>query len=82
MSAPGHSPVPASTDPDKVEAVLAGGPRDLPAALRHRRASRTDTKIKILHRGGYEHFERAEDRPDGEQRPLVFTWTTRTKPAE
>jgi len=82
MSAPSPASFPR-TDTDKVEAVLVGGPLDLPTALRYRRASRADSKIKIVHRGGYEHFERVDGRTDADhRRPLVFEWTTRTKYAE
>jgi hypothetical protein len=84
MSAPSHASYPrVHADADKVEAVLVGGPLDLPTALRYRRANRTDSKIKIVHRGGYEHFERVDAHADAAiPRPLVFEWTTRTKPAE
>jgi hypothetical protein len=80
MSTPNVSLSPADTD--KVEAVLVGGPLDLPTALRYRRASRQDAKIKVVHRGGYEHFERVDDRASEHRRPLIFEWTTRTKYAE
>jgi hypothetical protein len=72
----------ARVDADEVEVVLVGGPLDLPVAHRYRRASRTETKIKIGHRAGYEHFERADDADAGTSLPLVFTWTTRTRVAE
>jgi uncharacterized protein DUF5988 len=70
------------TDTGEVEVVLVGGPLDLPVAHRYGRASRTDTKIKISHRAGYEHFERVDDADAGSSLPLVFTWTTRTRIAE
>ena len=72
----------ARTDANEVEVVLVGGPLDLPVAHRYRRAGRTDTKIKIGHRAGYEHFERVDDTDAGSALPLVFTWTTRTRIAE
>lgn len=68
-----------------VPAILEGGPTDLPEDLRTRRVVRTDRKVKIPHRGGYEHFELVP-RHDGEDAddhaPAVFRWTMRTKIAE
>ncbi|MFG2052912.1 DUF5988 family protein [Micromonospora sp. NPDC048930] len=64
-----------------IEAVLVGGPSDLPATVRTQRLPRDGQKVKIHHRGGYEHFERegaAAPSPD----PVVFRWTTRTRVAE
>ena len=83
MSAPRHAACPrARNDVDEVEVVLVGGPLDLPVAHRYQRAGRTDTKIKVGHRAGYEHFERVDDADAGSALPLVFTWTTRTRIAE
>ena len=83
MSAPHHAARSRTrTDADEVEVVLVGGPLDLPVAVRFRRAGRTDTKIKVGHRAGYEHFERVDDADAGSALPLVFTWTTRTRIAE
>jgi hypothetical protein len=62
-----------------VRAVLRGGPADLPADLREIRTSPPDRTLKIPHRGGYEHFELADEGADGVQ---VFGWTMRTKIAE
>lgn len=65
-----------------VHAVLRGGPHDLPETLRTHRAPAEDLKIKVLHRGGYEHFERVDGTvPDGPAQ-VVFEWTMRTKVAE
>ncbi|MFR9779394.1 DUF5988 family protein [Micromonospora sp. MS34] len=65
-----------------IEAVLVGGPNDLPAAVRTQRLPSDGQKVKIHHRGGYEHFERetagAAPSPD----PVIFRWTTRTRVAE
>lgn len=61
--------------------VLEGGPADLPAALRRHRDHIEGSKIKILHLGGYEHFERDSEETDG-TRPIVFRWTMRTRIAE
>ncbi|MEU9065957.1 DUF5988 family protein [Streptomyces sp. NPDC048109] len=71
-----------------IEAVLVGGPADIPAEARNVRLritdeSNLDDKIKLRHRNGYEHFERAPGavRPDRTS-PVVFHWTTCTKIAE
>ena len=83
MSAPRHAVYPrVRTNTDEVEVVLVGGPLDLPVAHRYRRAGRTDTKIKVCHRAGYEHFERVDEADTGSSPPVIFTWTTRTMIAE
>ncbi|AQS66329.1 DUF5988 family protein [Streptomyces pactum] len=71
-----------------IEAVLVGGPADIPAEARNVRLPITgesglDDKVKLRHRNGYEHFERAPGavRPDRAS-PVVFHWTTCTKIAE
>jgi hypothetical protein len=68
---------------DAVDVVLEGGPGDLPDSERHRRATTQEEKVKVAHRGGYEHFERTSEVSSvfGEPR-LVFRWTTRTRMAE
>lgn len=67
---------------DAVDAVLVGGPDDLPAAVRRTRVRDGDT-IKVVHRGGYEHFD-CDERPQDQERPgpRVFRWTMRTRIAE
>lgn len=65
---------------EEVAAVLRGGPTDLPATLRDRLARRDQQTIKVVHRGGYEHFERVEGAEA--VTPLVFNWVTRTAMAE
>ncbi|MFI7578750.1 DUF5988 family protein [Micromonospora sp. NPDC049497] len=65
-----------------IEAVLVGGPNDLPATVRTQRLPQDGQKIKIHHRGGYEHFEREIDDPAPSPDPVVFRWTTRTRVAE
>ncbi|MEV6397065.1 DUF5988 family protein [Streptomyces sp. NPDC051907] len=63
------------------KAVLEGGPDDL-----HERIVPIDPpgdELKILHRGGYEHFkatQRHEDSPQG--RLPVYEWWERTEIAE
>jgi Family of unknown function (DUF5988) len=40
-------------------------------------------KIKIMHHGGYEHFERSRLLDESGEFPLIaFRWTTRTEIAE
>ncbi len=74
---------PRSSDAGEIEAVLEGGSHDLPPALGRCQARVTDRKIKVVHRGGYEHFERVgEPHDEPGPRPAVFCWTTRTKMAE
>lgn len=65
-----------------VRAVLEGGPAEIPTSLRALTAVPSERKIKIPHRGGYEHFELV-DAPSGPSgAPAVFRWTMRTKIAE
>lgn len=64
-----------------VEVVLVGGPSDLPADVRTLRMHPGEYKIKIPHRGGYEHFELTDGEPVTSA-PLVLHWTTRTRVAE
>jgi hypothetical protein len=64
-----------------IDAVLEGGPVDLPTDLRRHRIDATDGKIKVLHGGGYEHFER-DDSGAIDGGALVFRWTGRTRVAE
>jgi hypothetical protein len=62
---------------------LEGGPADLPEELRARLTSDDEYKVKIRHGGGYEHFERTDERralPDGEA--VIYRWTARTRIAE
>jgi hypothetical protein len=66
---------------DIIDAILEGGPADLPVARRIQRASATEEKIKVPHNGGYEHFVReASCRSGGVA--VVFRWTGRTRMAE
>ncbi|MEV4677485.1 MULTISPECIES: DUF5988 family protein [Actinomadura] len=66
-----------------MDVVLIGGPADIPADARIRRAAPRDRKIKIMRRGGYEHFELVEQAAAGpDPKPAVFHWTMRTKIAE
>ncbi|MFG1778086.1 DUF5988 family protein [Micromonospora sp. NPDC049051] len=63
-----------------IDVVLEGGPVDLPADLRSRRVAGAEEKIKVLHYGGYEHFERGASAATVD--PVVFRWTGRTRIAE
>ncbi|NES17169.1 MULTISPECIES: DUF5988 family protein [Micromonospora] len=65
-----------------IEAVLVGGPSDLPATARSQRLPSDGQKVKIHHRGGYEHFERESAGAVASRDPVVFRWTTRTRVAE
>jgi hypothetical protein len=75
MASSGH----LAADED-VDVVLVGGPSDLPAAARTQRVGPEDVKVKLIHRGGYEHFERERDASGSA--PVVFRWTSRTRIAE
>jgi hypothetical protein len=73
-------------DSDVVSVVLEGGPPDLPSTWRTQSVAGGEEKIKIMHRGGYEHFERdgdvaRADRADRGAR-VIFRWTMRTRIAE
>ena len=66
-----------------IPAVLEGGPTSIPVALRSQSVSPLDYKIKLQHRGGYEHFERTGTHDEGElPRKIMFHWTMRTEVAE
>jgi hypothetical protein len=66
-----------------VDVVLIGGPADLPETERSRKGAIADRKIKIAHRGGYEHFElTGRTRDHGDSARIIFRWTMRTKIAE
>jgi len=60
--------------------ILLGGPPDLPTDVRLQWVSRFETRIKICHYGGYEHFEREPVASD-DGLP-AFRWADRTKVAE
>ncbi|KOV85564.1 hypothetical protein ADL03_14060 [Nocardia sp. NRRL S-836] len=64
-----------------VDAVLHGGPADLPQATRAQRVHREEKKVKIPHYGGHEHFERDGTTP-AERTEVVFRWIGRTRVAE
>jgi hypothetical protein len=66
-----------------VQAILEGGPETIPAELRIQEVSPLERKIKLLHYGGYEHFERVSQPEENtvSQHP-VYRWTTRTEIAE
>ncbi|GIG91447.1 DUF5988 family protein [Plantactinospora endophytica] len=64
--------------PEHVEAQLVGGPSDAPATATIGRHDEID-RIKIIHLGGYEHFEREAGT---DTTAPVYRWTMRTKIAE
>jgi len=64
-----------------IEAILEGGPQDLPQEQRRRRTPLGADKIKVLHCGGYEHYERVGPSAT-EPAAVVYRWTTRTRVAE
>jgi hypothetical protein len=66
---------------ETITAVLQGGPSDLPESARTRQADGSGDTIKIMHRGGYEHFEPVADAPAGAG-TVIYRWTTRTRIAE
>jgi Family of unknown function (DUF5988) len=70
-----------------VATVLDGGPTDFPDALRRQRHPvDQDGKIKIPHRGGYEHFQRGTGGcagpPVNADLTEVYRWIGRTEIAE
>jgi hypothetical protein len=78
-----------------VAAVLLGGPASLPETERQQQVPVAESKIKIPHMGGYEHFHRQDESRSagpgagsstgpsaGPQGPLIFNWAMRTKIAE
>jgi hypothetical protein len=73
--------VPERDRDNTVEAVLVGGPSDLPEDVRAQRLSPDQYKIKVPHHGRYEHFELTDGEPVPAA-PLVLRWTTRTRVAE
>jgi len=68
------------SDANTVRSILDGGPADLPERLRRPLIAADAEKLKVMHRGGYEHFTRDPDCRDGA--PIVFRWTMRTQIAE
>lgn len=58
---------------------LEGGPADLPVDRTAYRVAPGDQKVKIMHNGGYEHFERVEGESSPVDGTAVFRWTFRTK---
>jgi hypothetical protein len=68
---------------DFIDAILEGGPADMPAGLRAQRVQFHAEKIKVAYYGGHEHFERAPDSDaDTAGSPAVFRWIGRTRMAE
>lgn len=73
----------ATSNANSVRAVLEGGPASIPNASRIQTVGSNDEKIKVLHYGGYEHFERTGELDENASyQQIVFRWTMRTKMAE
>jgi Family of unknown function (DUF5988) len=67
---------------DLLDVILEDGPETLPTTMQVAAAPETAC-IKVPNHGGYEHFERADERVvDGGRRITVFRWTMRTRIAE
>ncbi len=65
-----------------VDVILEGGPETLPTTMQVA-ATPEMACLKVPSLGGYEHFERADDREvDGGRQVSVFRWTMRTTIAE
>ena len=62
----------------RVQAVLRGGPDDIPQALRAIHTEMDAPVIKIERLGGYEHFHRSDE----VSVPVVYNWLMRTRIAE
>ena len=75
-------PNPADQAEKTINAILVGGPADLPDNARLRSDVGTENTIKVQHLGGYEHFERTDETAEGLGAVSVFRWITRTKVAE
>jgi hypothetical protein len=72
-----------TTEYTAIRAVLEGGPDDIPETLRVHWEPIHEFKLKIPHRGGYEHFEREPEDLDADgPRPVIYRWTARTRIAE
>ena len=68
---------------NSVPAVLRGGPASLPQVSRSQLVDPFVDKIKILHYGGYEHFERVRALEENQSsQEIIFRWTMRTEIAE
>jgi hypothetical protein len=76
-----------------IDVVLVGGPSDIPPSDRMiHGVSLDDVKIKVPHRGGYEHFVRdVSQYSEGESAlpsssdfaaTVTYHWSTRTEVAE
>jgi hypothetical protein len=59
---------------------LEGGPTALPVDHRVLQVATTDSKIKVQHDGGYEHFELTDESHPEDH--VVYRWTSRTRIAE
>ena len=76
-----HAAINTQDAVDTVDAVLRGGPADMPHEARACQVTPDQTKVKVAHRGGHEHFER-DDQDTAVTTPRVYRWSGRTKFAE
>jgi Family of unknown function (DUF5988) len=67
-------------DNGTIDAILEGGPDELPRAIQATQSAVAEKKLKIPHRNGYEHFELVAE--STAIAPVLFRWTMRTKIAE
>jgi hypothetical protein len=76
-----------------IDAVLVGGPTDMPPSRRIvHGVALEDVKIKVMHRGGYEHFvrdtilysahESALPSDSDSTATVIYRWSARTEVAE
>ncbi|HEY7142664.1 MAG TPA: DUF5988 family protein [Streptosporangiaceae bacterium] len=78
-----EDPVISIVEAVSVQAILEGGPATIPVTSRLLQVSALDEKVKLLHYGGYEHFERAGGLVgDTARGQVVYRWTMRTELAE
>lgn len=64
----------------RIQVLLMGGPPSIPEESRRQLVSPTAERIKLPHRGGYEHFLR--DGKSALDEPLMYYWQGRTEIAE
>jgi hypothetical protein len=63
--------------------VLEGGPADVPRQWPQRSDSADVGRVKVPHRGGYEHYHATGEQIQEDGRAIpVYRWTQRTRVAE
>ncbi|WP_042397189.1 DUF5988 family protein [Streptacidiphilus carbonis] len=63
----------------QLDALLEGGPADIPTDRREQLVEAGLEKIKLPYYGGYEHFERTDEQSG---HFVVYRWVARTEIAE